>query len=63
MRVIHTTPRQTPMMGPFKKGTKRDASALPQFLTHHNCDGLDPTDSPIAVPTALQAPSDGTYNP
>ena len=43
----------------FKKGTKRDASALPQFLTHHNCDDLDPTDTPSAVPTALQAPSDG----
>ena len=47
----------------FKKGTKRDASALPQFLTHHNCDDLDPTETPSAVPTALQAPSDGTYYP
>ena len=47
----------------FKKGTKRDASALPQFLTHHNCDDLDPTDTPSAVPTALQAPSDVTYYP
>ena len=47
----------------FKKGTKRDASALPQFLTHHNCDDLDPTDTPSAVPTALQAPSDDTYSP
>ena len=47
----------------FKKGTKRDASALPQFLTHHNCDDLDPTDTPSAVPTALQAPSDATYYP
>ena len=47
----------------FKKGTKRDASALPQFLKHHNCDDLDPTDTPSAVPTALQAPSDATYYP
>ena len=47
----------------FKKGTKRDASALPQLLTHHNCDDLDPTDTPSAVPTALQAPSDDTYSP
>ena len=47
----------------FKKGTKRDDSALPQFLTHHNCDDLDPTDTPFAVPTALQAPSDDTSNP
>ena len=29
----------------------------------HNCDDLDPTDTPSAVPTALQAPSDDTYNP
>ena len=47
----------------FKKGTKRDDSALPQFLTHHNCDDLDPTDTQFAVPTALQAPSDDTSNP
>ena len=47
----------------FKKGTKRDASALPQFLTNHNCDDLEPTDTPSAVPSALQAPSDDTYNP
>ena len=30
---------------------------------HHNCDDLDPTDTPSAVPTALQAHSDDTYNP
>ena len=30
---------------------------------HHNCDDLDPTDTLRAVPTALQAPSDDTYNP
>ena len=30
---------------------------------HHNCDDLDPTDTPSAVPTDLQAPSDGTYYP
>ena len=30
---------------------------------HHNCDDLDPTDTPSAVPTTLPAPSDGTYNP
>ena len=30
---------------------------------HHPCDDLDPTDTPTAVPTALQAPSDDTYNP
>ena len=30
---------------------------------HHNCDELDPTDTPSEVPTDLQAPSDDTYNP
>ena len=30
---------------------------------HHPCDDLDPTDTPSAVPTALQAPSDDTYYP
>ena len=30
---------------------------------HHNCDDLDPTDTPSAVPTTLQAPSDDTSNP
>ena len=37
-------------------------SALPQILAHHNCEDLDPTDTPIAVPTALEAPSNDTYN-
>ena len=37
--------------------------ALSQFLAHYNCEDLDPTDTPSAVPTALQAPSDDTYNP
>ena len=38
-------------------------SALPQLLAHTNCEDLDPTETPSAVPTALQAPSDDTYNP
>ena len=37
--------------------------ALPKFLAHHNCEDLDPTDTPSAVPTALQAPINDTYNP
>ena len=37
--------------------------ALLQFLAHHNYEDLDPTDTPITVSTALQAPSDDTYNP
>ena len=36
---------------------------LPQFLAQHNYENLDPTYTPSAVPTALQAPSDDTYNP
>ena len=38
-------------------------SALPQFLAHHNCEDLDPTANPSAVPTALQAPKHCTHNP
>ena len=30
---------------------------------HHNCDDLNPTDTPSAVPTAPQTPSDDTCNP
>ena len=37
-------------------------SALPQFLAHHNNEDLDPTDTPSAVPTALQAPKQCTHN-
>ena len=60
----HQTPSESlTALNNFKKGTKRDDSALPQFLTHHNCDDLDPTDTPSAVPTAHQASSDDTYNP
>ena len=32
--------------------------ALPQFLAQHNCEDLDRTDTPSAVPTALHAHSD-----
>ena len=38
-------------------------SALVKFLAHPNCEDLDPTDNPSALPTTLQAPSDETYNP
>ena len=61
---MHQTPSESlPVLNNFKKGTKRDASALPQFLTNHHFDDLDPTDTPSAVPTAHQASSDDTYNP
>ena len=60
----HQTPSESlTALNNFKKGTKRDDSALPQFLTPHNCDDLYPTDTPFALPTALQAPSDDTSNP
>ena len=60
----HQTPSESlTALNNFKKGTKRDASALPQFLTHHNCDDSDPTETPSAVPTALQTPSDDTSSP
>ena len=36
-------------------------SALPQFLAHHNCEDLDPTDTPSAVPTALQTSKHCTH--
>ena len=36
---------------------------LPQFLAHHNCEDLDPTDTPSAIPTAIQAPILCTHNP
>ena len=35
--------------------------ALAQLLEHHICDFYDPTDTPGAVPTSLQAPNDHTY--
>ena len=60
----HQTPSESlTALNNFKKRTKRDDSALPQFLTHHNFDDLDPTDTPSAVQTALLAPSDDTSNP
>ena len=36
--------------------------ALPQLLEHRNYEDLDPTDTPSAVPSALQAHSDDTNN-
>ena len=37
--------------------------ALPQFMVQHTCDDQDPTDDPIAVPTASQASCDHTLKP
>ena len=37
--------------------------ALPQFMAQHTCDDQEPTDDPIAVPTASQASCDHTLKP
>ena len=37
--------------------------ALPQFMAQHNCEDQEPTDDPIAVPTASQASCDHTLKP
>ena len=37
--------------------------ALPQFLAHHNCEDLDPTDTPSAIPTTIQAAKLCTHYP
>ena len=37
--------------------------ALPQFMAQHTCDNQEPTDDPIAVPTASQASWDHTLKP
>ena len=37
--------------------------ALSQVMAQPNCEDLEPTETPSAVPTALQAPCDHTFNP
>ena len=37
--------------------------ALPQFMAQHTCDDQEPTDDPIALPTASQASCDHTLKP
>ena len=37
--------------------------ALPQFMAQHTCEAQEPTDDPIAVPTASQASCDHTLKP
>ena len=37
--------------------------ALPQFMAQHNCEYLNPTETPSAVQTAFQASSNNTFNP
>ena len=41
----------------------RNIFALPQFMAQHTCDDQEPTDDPIAVPTASQASCDHTLKP
>ena len=37
--------------------------AQPQFMAEHNYEDLKPTDTPSAVPTAIQASNDHPFNP
>ena len=37
--------------------------ALPQFMAQHNCEDLDPTDDPSAVPTTSPASNNHTFKP
>ena len=37
--------------------------ALPQFMAQHNYEGLNPTDDPSTVPTAIQASNHHHFNP
>ena len=37
--------------------------ALPQLMAEHNCEDLEPADSPSTALTAIQATSDQTFNP
>ena len=37
--------------------------SLPLFMAQPNCEDLEPTDNPSAVPTTLQASSYHIYNP
>ena len=37
--------------------------ALPQYMAQNNCEDLEPTDNPSAVPTSFQASSNHTFNP
>ena len=36
--------------------------ALPQYIAQNNCEDLEPTDNPSAVPTSFQASSNHTFN-
>ena len=37
--------------------------ALPKLMAQHNCEDLNPTDTPSTVPTAFQAPNNHSFNP
>ena len=41
----------------------RHTFALSQFMAQHNYEVMNPTDTPSAVPTAIQASIDQPYNP
>ena len=74
MNIEHSKKVKPNIPTPYPSGSKTKPNPTlgkptpaPQQVHQHSqdepCDDLDPTDTPSAVPTALQAPSDDTYNP
>ena len=74
MNIEHNKKVKLNNSAPYPSGSKTKPNPTlgkptpaPQQVHQHSqdepCDDLDPTDTPSAVPTALQAPSDDTYNP
>ena len=74
MKIEHNKKVKLNNPTPYPSGSKTKPNptlgkptSAPQQVHQHSqdepCDDLDPTDIPSAVPTALQAPSDDTYNP
>ena len=57
---IHTCENQDDIL---IHATNLSNFALPQFMAQHTCEDQDPTDDPIAVPTASQASCDHTLKP
>ena len=74
MKIEHNKKVKLNNPTPYPSGSKTKPNPTlgkptpaPQQVHQHSqdepCDDLDPTDTPSAVPTALQAPGDDTYNP
>ena len=58
---IHTCENQDDILIPATNLS--NIFALPQFMAQHTCEDQDPTDDPIAVPTASQASCDQILKP